>query len=66
MTQMLLLLGSFVLLMVLGVPIAFALAAASLVTIVLYHGISMIEFMMVPVMFHGIESFLLGAVPLFS
>jgi C4-dicarboxylate transporter DctM subunit len=65
MTQMAMLIGSFAVLMVLGVPIAFALAAASLATIALFHGTHMIEFVMVPVMFHGIENFLLAAVPLF-
>ena len=44
---------------------AFALAASSLLTIVLFHGVPMVEAVMVPVMFHGIESFLLAAVPLF-
>jgi C4-dicarboxylate transporter, DctM subunit len=63
--QMTLLLGSFGVLLVAGIPVAFALAAASLVTIVLFHGVPMVEAMMVPVMFHGIESFLLAAVPLF-
>lgn len=63
--QMALLFGSFGVLLVAGIPVAFALAAASLVTIVLFHGVPMVEAMMVPVMFHGIESFLLAAVPLF-
>ena len=63
--QMALLFGSFGVLLVAGIPVAFALAAASLVTIVLFHGVSMVEAIMVPVMFHGIESFLLAAVPLF-
>lgn len=62
---MLLLIGGFVVFMLLGVPIAFALAASSLIVIVLFHGTSMVEFMMVPVMFNGIDSFLLAAVPLF-
>jgi C4-dicarboxylate transporter DctM subunit len=65
MTQMIVLVGGFSALMVVGVPIAFALAAASLATIVLFHGTPMVEFIMVPVMFHGIENFLLAAVPLF-
>lgn len=63
--QMALLFGSFGVLLVAGIPVAFALAAASLVTIVLFHGVPMVEAVMVPVMFHGIESFLLAAVPLF-
>jgi C4-dicarboxylate transporter DctM subunit len=63
--QMVLLFGSFGVLLVAGIPVAFALAAASLVTIVLFHGVPMVEAVMVPVMFHGIESFLLAAVPLF-
>jgi C4-dicarboxylate transporter DctM subunit len=63
--QMTLLFGSFGVLLVAGIPVAFALAAASLLTIVLFHGVPMVEAMMVPVMFHGIESFLLAAVPLF-
>jgi C4-dicarboxylate transporter DctM subunit len=63
--QFTLLLGSFTAFLVCGVPIAFAIAAASLITIVVFHGINMVDFMMVPVMFHGIESFLLAAVPLF-
>jgi TRAP-type mannitol/chloroaromatic compound transport system permease large subunit len=63
--QLTLLMGLFSLLLVCGVPIAFALAASSLAIIVAYQGFAMIEFVMVPVMFHGIESFLLAAVPLF-
>ena len=63
--QLTLLMGLFSLLLVCGVPIAFALAASSLAIIVAYQGFPMIEFVMVPVMFHGIESFLLAAVPLF-
>ena len=63
--QIALLLGLFVFFMVCGVPIAFAIAASSLVTIAVFHGVPMIEVIMVPVMFHGMESFLLAAVPLF-
>lgn len=63
--QLAVLIGLFSLLMVCRVPIAFAIAAACLTTIWIFQGPKMIEFIMVPVMFHGIESFLLAAVPLF-
>lgn len=63
--QTAILLGLFTAFMVIGVPIAFAIAAASFVIIIAFHGIGSIQTIMVPVMFHGIESFLLAAVPLF-
>jgi C4-dicarboxylate transporter DctM subunit len=63
--QLALLLVSFTALLVIGLPIAFAIAASSLLTIVVFHGVSHVDFVMVPVMFHGIDSFLLAAVPLF-
>lgn len=63
--QLALLIGLFLLLLISGVPVTFALAAASLVTLIVFHGAMMIEFVMVPVMVHGVESFLLAAIPLF-
>ena len=59
------LIGSLIVLMLMGVPVAFALAGAALLDLMLFHGLDMIEFIAVPVMFHSIDNFLLAAVPLF-
>jgi C4-dicarboxylate transporter DctM subunit len=63
--ELALLMGLFALLLFCGVPIAFALAGSSIVTIAAYQGFAMIQLDMVPVMFESIQSFLLAAVPLF-
>ena len=60
---MYLLLGSFILLMLVGVPVAVSLASASLLYILFYGGIP--DLMAAQRMIEGVNSFPLLAVPLF-
>jgi C4-dicarboxylate transporter DctM subunit len=54
-----------IVLMAANVPIAFALAAASLITLVLFHGLPSLTNVAIPIFFDGVNGFVFAAIPLF-
>jgi C4-dicarboxylate transporter DctM subunit len=63
--ELLTLVGALVLLLAIGMPVAFAIAAACLVHIAIFERLALWEIVAVPVMYGAVDSFLLAAVPLF-